>query len=313
MTALPNTTAFEDHNVSVGSLIQKRRDALGLNQKETADRSGISLSALKQYETNRLLPPLDKAIRLAEVLKIDPRVFFDELGIPRSEEASMTNRPADAQLVKVLTELSDAVGATISFENPDDQAGFQEGNLFCDEVGRLQNLSNWKGLHSRHMPGAISDAEAALWNLDMDEIEMVANDVGIPTEQLLGAKEALALVPSDRDERCKNLIPRILAAAVYGAVIEYLETDDLEWVAKDLAEQSFDAHTEIVAKGWWSESHEDYAERLRWQLAEELKKAIIYGRPYTMPEHIQSKFEALVWEQDNGDEQDEDQLKGSEQ
>lgn len=312
MTALPSTTAFEDYEVSVGKLIQKRRDALGLNQKETADRSDISLSALKQYETDRLLPPLDKAIRLADVLKIDPRVFFDELGIPKSEEVNSANRPADAQLVKVLTELSSAVGAKISFDHNDQDAQVYEGNLFCDELGKLQNLVDWKGLHSRHLPAAISDAEAALWNLDMDEVEMAALDVGIPADRLLGAKEALALLPEQRDERCKHLIPRILSSAVYGAVLEYLQKDDLQWMADDIADQCFNSKKEIKTQGWVTESDQAYLTRLRFQLADLLKKSIIFGRPYSMPEHIQTKFQELVTEIEDM-EINEDLNEGNEQ
>jgi len=283
MSEIPSSTVFEEDILSVGKLIQKRRDDLGLSQKETADRAEISLSALKQYETDRSHPPLDKAIRLADVLNINPHSFFDELGVPDVSQAQ-GNRSPDAQLLKVLTELSSAVGATVSFDNPLDSENFGEVNIHCDSLEKLRNLVEWKGLNSRHMPSTLADAEAALWNLDLDEIEALGAEAGLPENVLLEAPVALSLKPRERDARCKTIIPRILIATVYGPIIETLGKDELEFIAQDLAKQCFNRNTSIEGKAWLSETHEGYLERLRSQISDELKEAISKGRPYEFSE-----------------------------
>ncbi|MBV1901412.1 MAG: helix-turn-helix domain-containing protein, partial [Kordiimonadaceae bacterium] len=181
MTVIPSTTDFEELVVTIGDLIQKRRGALGLSQKEAADRAELSLSALKQYETNRSQPPLDKAVRLAEVLKINPRAFFDEMGVPNDIEEQTAVRTPDAQLLKVLTELSDVVGAQVVFNTPDAADDIQVSGS-CDELDKLRNLAIWKGIYSRHMPSVLAEAEAALWSLDMDEIEAVAAELELSPE-----------------------------------------------------------------------------------------------------------------------------------
>ena len=57
--------------------IRKKREELGLSQKELAEKSGITQSFLCDIEQGRSKPSIDVAIKLAKVLKVKDIKFFE--------------------------------------------------------------------------------------------------------------------------------------------------------------------------------------------------------------------------------------------
>lgn len=55
----------------IGEKIRDQRKLKGLTQKELAEKSGISLSAIEKYERGRLNPSLGKVKEIAKALDID--------------------------------------------------------------------------------------------------------------------------------------------------------------------------------------------------------------------------------------------------
>jgi transcriptional regulator with XRE-family HTH domain len=56
--------------------IKKRREELGISQKELAERAKISQSFLCDIEQGRCKPSIDTAVKLAEVLNITDIKFW---------------------------------------------------------------------------------------------------------------------------------------------------------------------------------------------------------------------------------------------
>ena len=58
--------------------IKKRREELGISQKELAKKADISQSMLCDIEKGRCKPSIYTAIKLAKVLQIDDIKFFEK-------------------------------------------------------------------------------------------------------------------------------------------------------------------------------------------------------------------------------------------
>ena len=57
--------------------IKKRREQLGISQKELAERAKISQSFLCEIEQGRCKPSIDTAIKIAQVLNVADIKFFE--------------------------------------------------------------------------------------------------------------------------------------------------------------------------------------------------------------------------------------------
>ena len=57
--------------------IKKRREQLGISQKELAEKADISQSFLCDIEQGRSKPSIDTALKIAEVLNIGDIKFFE--------------------------------------------------------------------------------------------------------------------------------------------------------------------------------------------------------------------------------------------
>ena len=57
--------------------IKKRREQLGISQKELAERAKISQSFLCDIEQGRCKPSIDTAIKIAQVLNVADIKFFE--------------------------------------------------------------------------------------------------------------------------------------------------------------------------------------------------------------------------------------------
>ena len=54
--------------MTTGELIQQRRKAKGLTQKQLAEMLGVAEITIRQYETNKREPKIDKLSRIADAL-----------------------------------------------------------------------------------------------------------------------------------------------------------------------------------------------------------------------------------------------------
>jgi transcriptional regulator with XRE-family HTH domain len=59
----------------MGTRLKRLREAKGLTQEALAERAGVSLGAVRQWEQSKRTPLLDAAARVADVLE----VTLDEL------------------------------------------------------------------------------------------------------------------------------------------------------------------------------------------------------------------------------------------
>jgi transcriptional regulator with XRE-family HTH domain len=57
--------------------LRERREKVGLTQEQLADKSGVPLSSLRNYEQGNREPYWHVAFRLAAALDTDSRVFAD--------------------------------------------------------------------------------------------------------------------------------------------------------------------------------------------------------------------------------------------
>lgn len=57
--------------------IRERREALGISQKELAEKCGITQSHLCDIEQGRNKPSIDVAVKMAKVLNIRSIKFFE--------------------------------------------------------------------------------------------------------------------------------------------------------------------------------------------------------------------------------------------
>ena len=61
--------------------IRELRIERGLTQKELADRCGMADSAIRKYESGKVVPKYDNLFKIAEALGVDGvRIIFDDKG-----------------------------------------------------------------------------------------------------------------------------------------------------------------------------------------------------------------------------------------
>lgn len=129
--------------------LRRLRDDADLTQAELAERTGLSLTAVQHYETNRRFPKPEMIDALAESLGVHPSVFF----------AGPAPRPTPAQALEVLRELVETpklapaipqtVGETLAaapLENPEFQKQLR------DLVKLFQPASEQATAKSRRTP-----------------------------------------------------------------------------------------------------------------------------------------------------------------
>jgi transcriptional regulator with XRE-family HTH domain len=58
--------------------MKNRRLQLGLTQEEVAERMKIERTSYTMYETGKRNPPLDKALKIKEILQADDSIFINE-------------------------------------------------------------------------------------------------------------------------------------------------------------------------------------------------------------------------------------------
>lgn len=58
------------------STLRAERARLGISQKELADKSGLNLATISQYENGEFVPGSDKVVALAEALGVTPNILM---------------------------------------------------------------------------------------------------------------------------------------------------------------------------------------------------------------------------------------------
>lgn len=200
----------ETEAMSLPDLIKMKRAELGMTQKELADASGISVSALKQYETGRQEPTIPKVRMIADVLGLSAEDIWSELSIGNvsdeklrltvaNESVSFITEKATTSHLKQIREfISNLSGQSMG------KPEVVEEVIELTSVEALSELIAEKGFKSRRVISAITAAREELAGLNIDELEEIAEENGVFLLEELseGAEEQLS--------------NRIICAVVYG-------------------------------------------------------------------------------------------------
>jgi transcriptional regulator with XRE-family HTH domain len=60
-----------------GEVLRKLREAAGLTQEQLADKAGVPIGSIRNYEQGQRLPGLVAGIRLAKVIGVSVDAFAD--------------------------------------------------------------------------------------------------------------------------------------------------------------------------------------------------------------------------------------------
>ena len=64
--------------MSFGQRMRERREALGLSREVLAERTGVTRSAIGNYETGVSFPKEDVLLRLLHALRVDPNYLYQD-------------------------------------------------------------------------------------------------------------------------------------------------------------------------------------------------------------------------------------------
>ena len=68
-----------DDSEEIGERIKELRKSKGVNQKELAQKAGLSIGSIQGYEQGRYNPKLEAIAKIAGALGVDLKVFYDDL------------------------------------------------------------------------------------------------------------------------------------------------------------------------------------------------------------------------------------------
>ena len=210
-----NIQKMENPGISAGmalpDLIKAKRSQSGMTQQELADAAGISLSAVKQYETGRQEPTMPKMRAIATALEMSPNEIWAELDIGDPDEdrlrLSLSNdmftfisaKATFEQLQilrKVLMDMDGSLADPSPVRVPAPTALEQ---LEAMVVGPM-------GLKSRKLHTLIEAAADELDSLDWDELDALVKEHRVTIDG----------IPSE-DGQEQFLIDSILLAVLYQA------------------------------------------------------------------------------------------------
>ena len=114
-----------EYPMTVGSFLKDKRKAVGLTQKEVAEKAGIGLPTYKQYERDGASPPLKNVTKLATVLQFQPIEIIEE-----AEDDQRTDDDAMVETIMHEAEDFDIHDAT-GDKDFDTYSGGQKAILSC--------------------------------------------------------------------------------------------------------------------------------------------------------------------------------------
>lgn len=226
--------AVEDHvtgesPLSVGSYLRKKRNEKGLSQSQVADATGLSTPTIKNYESGRNLPPMDRAIKLGRVLGFDPKELMTEA--MREMGEAMPGEivgPDDDQPVMIsrgaLIELMNAVRApdVLAERRQADQIAVPDAEPESDidraimRLDRLSQVVAENGLKSRKLPRLVNDAMEVLDELELSELSEVAAEYQVPRACVLKAEAFEGMDDDMREGELDALSRIVIVAVIYG-------------------------------------------------------------------------------------------------
>ncbi len=252
-----------DEGMSLPDLMKKKRADLGMTQSDLAKATGLTLSAIKQYETGRAEPPHSKVRVIAKTLGLSAGELWSEMpaGDPSSEQQKMeAMRQATSFIMgdpspKQLTDFLDFL-RTLSGAEGDDRSQTRDA---LDVVADLRS----EGRKGRPLVKAVKAAMDYLDGLNLPQLEDLADRFDV---QIL-------------DETATDgLEDRILVAALYGVDVADLGADALEAIRSwaDPDEDQTNERDSIF--GLIGESEEEFITRMARELPPVLVERALEGR-----------------------------------
>lgn len=84
--------------MTIGDLIKEYRIELDLTQKELADRSGLAVGTIQQYESGKRIPILKNLKRISDILNIDLEYMLNTISGKKDPSLERRNLYRDAVL-----------------------------------------------------------------------------------------------------------------------------------------------------------------------------------------------------------------------
>lgn len=275
MNAMNAIVQSEEAPMSLPEMIKSARAEKGMTQKELAEKSGVSLSMLKQLETGRAEPSMQKFKQIALVLELSADDIWAELtggtltdeklrlSVTTETMRFLTEKASTPDLEKVRQLVSDL---SASDESRGESKTVQ--NIAPSAVQILSDLIVSKGLKSRKLPIAIEAAQDELEGFDADDLEVLADEYGVDLD-------------GDAEGHEDHVAARIICAALYQKDLMAQPLDELEiirgWLEEELTEGNFifsDLPDELASKGWFGDT-EEAEKRLRQHMPMYLVKFAI--------------------------------------
>lgn len=132
--------------MSFGTQLKARREALGLSRSALAERLGVSVSAIGNYETGVSFPKEDVLLQLFDALRTEPNRLFCDSYLACSFELTGTER----ELIEKYRSLSSAGRQTI----------YSLANTLCDYRDELADSREAEAEPPRLIPLYTSPAAA---------------------------------------------------------------------------------------------------------------------------------------------------------
>lgn len=254
-TKVPIETGAE--LLSLPELMKKKRSELGLTQKELADAAGISISALKQYETGRQEPTIPKVRKIASALGLSANEIWSETDVGSVGDEQL--RLAVLQEVTTfitgtansnqLQSLRDVLAEMSGISDSENTSAVKPKSA----IDKLIDLIGDRGTSGRSLPKLLASAKAELEEMEMDALEELVADNELKVAHDYEASDTIT------DDQIDMFIESILVAIIYEFDISELDLEALEKIVVFLNEDEI----QIKDNGFGILNDEDeYRERL---------------------------------------------------
>jgi len=243
--------------MSLADLLKSKRAEKGMTQKELAEAVGISVSALKQYESGRQEPPLSKMKLIAAALDMSANDIWSELSGGNASDESL--RPTVLQDVKdfVETGTTDQLKQVQAFvekmrggENVEND---EQDILPPTAFQKLVSAIDKNGFKARSMSKLVTDARDELLEQDDEYIDALAGDYAVELQDDMEHEQAADLV---------------LSVALYSEDVMQREDRELDaivdWINEpdDRPSRHRKTRNDVIETKGWFEDRETYNARL---------------------------------------------------
>lgn len=270
------TEIQEDQLLTVGNRLKRAREEIGLSRRQVADETGISMKMIEKYEYDTAEPPLSRLKLLCQLLNVPMNEIMDEVETPQSIDVRPKEKSPGKPMGRTRDPVIQAQKVAAKFA--------PEAPSADDSLNSISELVAEKGVNARLLPELIRQAQAALAELDYDDMV----DLGIPDyglfEDCHSPMDVMKFSATKRDMACEAIQARLIATAVYGSEFELLSDDTFEKMRGQLEtaleghRPFFTMHEVVDAQGIF-ESDKNYRARLLIELPLALIEAINARNP----------------------------------